>query len=124
MSVASLSLQIAVEGVNGPQQVTEVVRRFAQATALANGQRSTVNLTASAFTAFTIPSGAKVAIIFLTTAGESLTLKGATGDGTGIAISPSSNPLGLPLVIPLGSSPSLGILNSGGADERVEVIFL
>ena len=83
--------------------------------------RQKVTLTASVFTALTVPSGAKSVIIKVGSA-TSLTIKGITGD-QGIPIAPASNPLGLPVVLPLGASPSIGILNGLGSDQSVEVIF-
>lgn len=81
-----------------------------------------VSLTGSAFTALTVPSGSKAVVIYLPATAVSLTLKGITGD-SGIAITPASNALGLPVVLPLGSSPSIGITNGGGT-VSVDVLFL
>lgn len=87
-----------------------------------NGKRETVSLTGSStFTALTVPSGAKAVLILVGT-NASLTLKGVTGD-TGIALTPSSNAAGYPVLLPLGTSPSIGILNAG-TTASVEVIWL
>ena len=83
-------------------------------------KREVVSLTGSAFTALSPPSGAKAVVIFCGST-ASLTLKGITGDG-GITTTPSS-PIGLPLVMPLGSSPGIGFLNSGST-ATVEVWWL
>lgn len=74
-------------------------------------QSEYVSCTGSAFTALSPPTGA-VAVLIEPDTNASLTLKGVTGD-TGIAITPSSNVIGIPLLIPLGSSPSIGIYNGG-----------
>lgn len=81
-----------------------------------------VSLTGSAFTALTVPSGSKAVVIYLPATAVSLTLKGVTGD-SGVPITPASNALGLPVVLPLGSSPSIGITN-GGSTVSVDVLFL
>lgn len=85
-----------------------------------NGKRETVSLTGSAFTALTVPSGAK-AVLILCQDKVSLTLKGVTGD-TGIAITPASSPVSVPVLVPLGATPSIGILN-GGSTTTVEVVW-
>lgn len=83
----------------------------------------TVSLTGSAFTALTPPTGTKGVVIILGTA-TSLTLKGATGDTTGIKIAPASNPVNIPFCTPLGASPSLGILNGESSAQSVKVVWL
>ncbi len=85
------------------------------------GKRETVVLTASIFTALTVPTGAKALIIILGSA-TSLTLKGISGD-TGVALTPSSNPLGMDAMFPLGASPSIGILNGLASNQNVELIW-
>ena len=87
------------------------------------GVRETVTLTASVFTALTVPTGAKAVVLILGSS-TSLTLKGVTGDGTGIAITPPSNPTGLDAILPLGASPSIGILNGLASDQSIEVVWL
>ena len=86
------------------------------------GKRESVSLTGGAFTALSPPSNTKAVIIILPSTAASLTLKGVTGD-TGTTIVPSSNFIGIPLLIPLGSSPSIGILNSGST-VAVDLIWL
>jgi len=86
------------------------------------GWRVTVTLTASSFNAFSVPTGAKAIAIILGSA-TSLTLKGITGD-TGIALTPASNPTGMDLLMPLGASPSIGILNGLASDQTIEIIWL
>ena len=96
--------------------------RFSPGTNLPDGKREAVSLVGSStFTALSPPSGAKAVMIFVES-NVSLTLKGVTGDG-GIAITPSSNVVGVPVVLPLGSSPTLGILNAGST-VVIQVIWL
>jgi hypothetical protein len=86
--------------------------RFAQGTAGA-GKREPVTLTGSStFNALSPPSGTKGMRLFLPSTAASLTLKGVTGDGTGIVIVGASGYTGLPIILPL-SSASVGILNAG-----------
>jgi hypothetical protein len=87
------------------------------------GVRETITLAASVFTAISVPTGSKAIIIILGSA-TSLTLKGATGDATGIALCPATNPTGLDLIMPLGASPSIGILNGLASPQNIEVILL
>jgi hypothetical protein len=83
-------------------------------------KRESVSLTGSStFTSLSPPSGASMLVLVLTgTPTGALTLKGVTGD-TGIPIAPASGWKGFPMMLPLGTSPALGILNAGatiGAD--------
>lgn len=87
------------------------------------GKFEQVSLTGSAFTALTVPTGAKGILIDLKNA-VSLTLKGVTGDGTGIALEPSTNATGLPLLMPLGTSPSIGILNGSASAQLIDVYWV
>ena len=81
-----------------------------------------MTLNANSFNALSPPSGSKALIILLGTA-TSLTLKGITSD-TGVALTPASGPLGIDVIIPLGTSPSIGILNGLGSAQTVECIWL
>lgn len=122
-SIASLKLEATIESVDGPQQVYgPKVWRWAPATALPNGQRTSLSCTGSAFTALSPPTGAVAVIIIPPVTAVSLTLRGITGD-TGIPIVPATAYKGLPLVIPFGAAPALGIYNAG-ATCLVEVIYL
>lgn len=80
------------------------------ATAMANGQRQPIALTA-AFTALTVPSGAQGVMIVFVSGANTITLKGITGD-TGIVISTAALKT-FPILLPLGTSPSIGILSNG-----------
>lgn len=103
------------------------IARFAPSSNITNGKRETVSLTGSTFTALSPPTGAVALLIPFDKAPNttlvSLTLKGVTGDSTGIAIIPSSNSKNIPLLLPLGSSPSIGILN-GGSTANIEIVWL
>jgi hypothetical protein len=65
----------------------------------------------------TIPTGAIAMLLELpptATTPPVLTVKGIAGD-TGVVITPTSNPAGVPLLLPLGTSPVLVINNAGSA---------
>ncbi len=98
------------------------VSRFSPGAGVA-GKRETVSLAGSAFTALSPPSGSK-AVILILGAAVSLTLKGVTGDGTGIALTPATNPTGMDAIIPLGASPSVGILNGSASVQTIEALWL
>lgn len=84
-----------------------------------SGKRETVSLTAS-FNALSPPSGSAALFLHRVSGNVTLTLKGVTGD-TGIVL--QSGTLGtIPMLIPLGTSPSIGILSDGSA--TVECIWL
>ena len=53
----------------------------------------------------------------------SLVLKGVTGD-TGTTITPATNFPGVPLLLPLGASPSIGMLNNSSTAVTVNVVFV
>lgn len=77
-----------------------------------SGKMETVTLSA-AFTALSPPTGAVWVAMRVVSGAVTLTLKGVTGD-TGIVL--QSAALGtLPLCLPLGTSPSIGILSDGAA---------
>lgn len=79
-------------------------------------QQQTLSLTASTFVTVTVPSGASALLIAALTG--TATLKGVTGD-TGIKLSTSC-----PTLIPLGTSPSVGILDTSGSTQTVKVYWL
>lgn len=97
------------------------VATFAPASLLPKRER--VTLTLSAFTALSPPSGAVAVAILLPTTIINLTLKGVTGD-TGVALIPSTNPKGIPLIIPLGTSPSIGIANAHTSNQVITVVWM
>ncbi len=84
-----------------------------------NGKREDVALTA-AFTALSPPTGASAVLIKVVSGAVTLTLKGVTGD-TGIKMQ-SAALTTIPICIPLGSSPSIGVLSDGTA--VLEVLWL
>lgn len=81
-----------------------------------------VSLTGSAFTALSPPTGA-TAVLILPSTNVSLTLKGVTGD-TGVTIAPASNALSLPLFLPLGATPSIGITNGSSSTQTLYVYWV
>lgn len=78
-------------------------------------QQQTVTLTASSFTAITVPTGAKALLISALTGAA--TLKGVTGD-TGIALG-----INCPTLIPLGTTPSIGITDTSGSNQSVALYW-
>lgn len=88
---------------------------------LKNGKRETVSLTNAAFTALTVPAGAKGILLMCDASVGPMTLKGVTGD-TGIVILTAVAP-GVPIMLPLGTTPSIGILNSNAAAQSVDIIW-
>lgn len=85
-----------------------------------NGKRDEVSLAGGAFTALTVPTGAKGVLILCQDLTGPMTLKGVTGD-TGIVTLLATAP-SVPILVPLGTTPSIGILNSG-ATVTVDVIW-
>jgi hypothetical protein len=88
---------------------------------LGSGIRQRVTLTASVYTALSVPTGAQFMYVILGTA-TSLTLKGVTGD-QGLALQPSTNPAGFDLLVPLNTT-SVGFLNGLASNQTIEVIFV
>lgn len=122
-SLAELRYEITVKDANGlTQQRGPVSQRFTPG-AGTNGHLETVTLTNGEYTGFTVPTGAKFLAIFLPVAAESLVLKGPTGD-TGVKITPASAALGLPVLLPLGASPEVGILNNDASDHDAELLWI
>ena len=78
-------------------------------------QQQTVTLTASTFVAITVPTGAKAVLISKLTGAA--TLKGVTGD-TGIALGTNC-----PTLIPLGTTPSLGITDTSTVTQTAQLFW-
>lgn len=77
-----------------------------------SGKMETITLSA-AFSALTVPTGATWVAMRIVTGAVTITLKGVTGD-TGIVL--QSGALGtLPFCLPLGTTPSIGLLSDGAA---------
>lgn len=70
-----------------------------------------------------IPTGSVMMLLELTSNAPPLTLKGVNGD-TGVTIVPNSNPAGVAMLLPLGTSPSMVINNGGGSSYTVDVTFV
>jgi hypothetical protein len=121
-SIVTIENALRVEDSDGHSLEFGTPTRFSMGVASDSSDIRAVSLAGSGFTALAVPTGAKAVRIWLPATAVSLTLKGITGD-TGIAITPSSNALALPVTLPLASAPSIGILN-GGATLSVRVQFL
>lgn len=112
-AIARVSLEISVTDDNGAVQDYSLPPIQFAPGAL-HPKREVVSFTGtSTFTALSPPTGSKLCVIFLPNTATSCTLKGVTGDGTGVTVVPASNATGLPLVISLGATPSIGLLNAG-----------
>lgn len=85
-------------------------------------KQETITVNAATFQQLTVPTGARLLVIELGTA-EAITLKGVTGD-TGVKLTPASDPLGLPAIIPLGDTPSVGILNGDASAVDLPLTWL
>jgi hypothetical protein len=119
-AIVEVALRVSIldeDGVNNFERTT----RFPPGSG-GSGKREPVTLSVG-WNAFTVPGGAKALIIIPASTAASLTLKGASGDATGVAIVPASNPTGQPLLVSLGTSPTIGILN-GGSATTAQLIWL
>lgn len=115
--LASISLQIDVSDGFQALLSEHTKHRFASV----GLKRESVSCTGSAYTALSPPAGAK-AVAILPGSAVSLTLKGVTGD-TGIPIAPASAPIGIPCLLPLGATPTLGIANASATAQVVTVVW-
>lgn len=127
-SRVQLTLNIEVKDeVECARQTVRSRAAWLPAAALANGKRETVSLTLSTFTALSPPTGAKALVIEWDKEPNdsiiNLTLKGITGD-TGIKLLPASSQPKIPLVLPLGASPSIGITNGEASTQVIELLWL
>lgn len=120
MALADIRIQLVIsEAGRVVEQLPE--HRAMWGTGSLLPKRERVSVGAATFQALTVPSGAQSVYIDPGSA-VSLVLKGVTGD-TGIALTPATNPTGLPVLIPLGSSPSVGILNNHTSAQVVTVVW-
>jgi len=117
-----MTTQIDVRMEVVASNLREVVPLLALIGSSAVPKREQVTVAASTFTALSPPTGAKAVLIDMGSA-LSLTLKGVTGD-TGIAIMPSSSPTPVPVLLPLGTSPSIGITSAYGSGQAVTVWWI
>lgn len=122
-AVAKLKIELTCEDGNGITTHYKSEKRWGTAALISGGVKQSVSLTGSAFTSFSIPTGTVLVAICIPTSATSLFLKAATGDATGIPITPTSNGKGIDCVVPVGSSPTMGILNSGST-VNVDLIML
>lgn len=119
--VATLDIRLQVENAQSLLASEPYVTRFG--TDLF--KRETVSVPATSFLALTPPTvpSAPKAVMILPGTRVTLTLKGVTGD-TGVKIAPGTNPLGMPVVLPLGASVSIGLYNGDASAQEVTVIWL
>jgi hypothetical protein len=82
-----------------------------------------LTLTGSADTVVSVPTGAKAVFIRPGTA-VSLSIKGATGDGNLLTVTPASNPIAADMFLTLGASPVLVIHNGSAATQAITLVFL
>lgn len=85
-----------------------------------NGKREQVTLS-NGFTALSPPTGAQAVVIRPISGAFTMTLKSVTGD-TGIVLGAASTLPILPVMLPLGSSPSIGLTCTGAS--VVELLWL
>lgn len=119
-AIADLQLQLAVTSDEGALAGT-YPSRVRWSPGVGNGQRQTVTLAAGDNT-LTPPTGAKAALLILGEATE-LTLKGADGDD-GIALTPSSAPVGFDCFLPLASVTTFVVENGEATSQSIEVWYL
>lgn len=113
-AIVTVDLRITVDdGVGGQRADFDERVRFASSVGV-SGKREQVTLTGSSYNSFTVPTGAKLLVIKPASAAVSCILEGASAD-TGVAIIPASGAIGQALVLTLGTSPSVGITNSGSS---------
>lgn len=122
-SIADVKMEITVSDATGVTAHHKSSKKFSPASALVAGKLETVTLTQSAFTALSPPTGARAVALMIPTTAISLTLKGITGD-TGVKIAPTSNCVGIDALIPLGTSPSIGIANGDTSDLVIQVLWM
>lgn len=119
-AIAELNVSLVLTGTEGSLQLVHEPPPFRWSPLV--GKRESVSLTGGVFTALSPPANSKAVIIVLPITAAALSLKSVTGDG-GIALVPVSNFIGLPIVLPLGATPSIGLLNAG-ATCAIDVIWL
>lgn len=106
---------------------TQSVHSRARWSTNGNGKRELVTLPASTFVALAPPTGASCLVIAFdrppNKGAVNLTIKGVTGD-TGIKLNPPSNPKNIPLCLPLGPAPSIGIANDHSTAQTLELLWL
>ncbi len=122
-ALCTVKLSLVVEDATGVLLDRDLLPvKFAPGAGLA-GQLQSVTLTGSTFTALTVPTGAKAVLMELPTTAVSLVIKGVTGD-TGVTLTPATNFPGIPLLLPLGASPSIGLLNNSSTAVTVNMVFV
>ena len=120
MATCRVQITLEFEDENGAQVLYRYDKRHS---CLAAPDSRRYSVTAAANQALTVPSGAKLALIEIPTTAEDVVLEGAAGD-VGLDASPSSNPPGIPALIPLGDAPTPFITNAGAGTEVFRVLML
>jgi hypothetical protein len=112
---------------SGPLEMADVTVRYALTAALGKGDRRQYSVATATFQALTVPTGAKYCLIEIPALAESVFLKAATGDSTGIALT-SATAANVPktyALVPVGgTSPAIGLLNSGASTQVFTATFL
>lgn len=114
-------ISVAVVTNNGTRDVITfpVSTSVTLVAGLQDGQMTPLTL-ASGFNALTVPTGAQGVMIRLTAGALTITVKGVTGD-TGVVLQ-SGTLTTVPIILPLGTSPSIGLTTSG-TGGTCEVLF-
>src|SRR5438132_4160768 len=123
MTMVEIALRVTVSDANSTVAINREMpaTRFACATGLP--KEEVVSLTGSAFTALSPPASSKAVLIMPGTA-TSLTLKGITGDSSSITIAPATNPIRGDMLLYLGASPVLGVLNGNASAQNLTLLWL
>lgn len=128
MATVRIRVQGYVEGAEGgPQELVDNQIRFATTAALGRGDRRQYSIATTVFSGFTIPAGTRYCMIEIPAGAESLFLKNVIGDTTGIALTDATaaSVPKMTAVIPVdGTSPALGVLNSGASTQVLTVTML
>lgn len=118
-SQAELVISLHVKDAEGRLIISEPSKTYRWTVASTSGKREPVALGASASTTLSVPASAKYLVLLVQSA-VSLTLEGAALD-TGIAITPATNPIQAPVMIPLGASPAVVVTNGTTAQTAVAI---
>ena len=123
MALATLNLSLTVVATDGTVVTVYNPPPITWTPGVGNGDRRVYSIATITFQALVIPTGSRYAIIIPQAGAVSLVLKGVTGD-TGTTARPASSPIDGPILVTLGATPSLGILNSAGSTQTVEVLMV
>lgn len=118
-SSGQISVVATVTDAGGTNQERMDLLGTLSAVFAANGQRQPITLT-TGFNAITVPTGAQAVVISVRSGAVTLQLKGNTSD-IGVALQASTLTT-VPLVLPLGTTPTLGITAGGAA--TLDILWL